>query len=50
MKMTKGKGTLSREQIISGFQDLRNSQRGTASKISELEMERKEHEYDIYPC
>ena len=32
------------EQIIAGFQELRNQQRAVASKVSELEMERKEHE------
>ena len=32
------------EQIIAGFQELRNQQRAVASKLSELEMERKEHE------
>ena len=39
----KGKG-MTQEQIISGFQELRNQQRSTASKMSEIEMDRKEHE------
>ena len=39
----KGKG-LSQEQIVAGFQDLRTKQRATANKMSEIEMDRKEHE------
>lgn len=35
---------VSQEQVIAGFQELRNQQRAVASKVSELEMERKEHE------
>lgn len=34
----------SKEQIIAGFQELRHQQRAIASKISELEMDMKEHE------
>ena len=34
----------SHEQIVNGFQEMRQQQRAIASKISELEMERKEHE------
>merc|ERR1711893_544146 len=39
----KNKG-MSQEQIIQGFQELRNQQRAVVNKISELEMERKEHD------
>ena len=35
---------VNQEQVIAGFQELRNQQRAVASKLSELEMERKEHE------
>ena len=42
---SEGKGKMSQELIISGFQELRNQQRAIASKISEIEMDRKEHEY-----
>lgn len=42
-KNVKGKG-MSQEQIIAGFQEMRQQLRAIASKISELEMERKEHE------
>jgi hypothetical protein len=35
---------MTQEQVGAGFQELRNQQRAVASKISELEMERKEHE------
>ena len=34
----------SHEQIVNGFQEVRQQQRAIANKISELEMERKEHE------
>ncbi|XP_048778205.2 prefoldin subunit 2-like [Ostrea edulis] len=37
----------SKEQIIAGFQELRHQQRAIASKISELEMDMKEHELVI---
>ena len=40
----KAKGQ-TQEQIVAGFQELRNQQRATASKMSEIEMDRKEHEY-----
>ncbi len=43
-KAAKNKPQIPQEQIIGGFQELRNQQRAIASKISELEMERKEHE------
>merc|ERR1711893_590027 len=39
----KNKG-MAQEQIIQGFQELRNQQRAIVNKISELEMERKEHD------
>lgn len=40
-----GKGkTQTQEQIIAGFQEMRNQQRATANKMSEIEMDRKEHE------
>ena len=39
------KKPLSQEQIIGGFNELRQQQRAVASKISELEMERRDHEY-----
>ncbi|KAI0235603.1 Prefoldin subunit 2 [Lamellibrachia satsuma] len=35
---------VNQEQVIAGFQELRNQQRAVASKVSELEMERKEHD------
>ncbi len=38
------KSKIAQEQIVAGFQELRQAQRAIASKISELEMERKEHE------
>ena len=41
----KGKGGLTNEQIVAGFQEMRQQQRAIATKISELEMERKEHEW-----
>ena len=41
---TVSKKTPSHEQIVNGFQEMRQQQRAIASKISELEMERKEHE------
>lgn len=44
---TKGKKPLSQEQIISGFQELRQRQRNYASKLSELEMERRDHDLVI---
>jgi len=40
-QLTKGK---SQEQIVAGFQELRQQQRAVAAKISELEMDLKEHE------
>jgi len=36
--------TLSKEQILSKFQELRGQHRATVSKMSEIEMDRKEHE------
>ena len=42
-KSAKGK-QLSQEQIVAGFQELRQQQKAVASKMSELDMERKEHE------
>ena len=41
---TKPVKSLTQEQIVAGFQELRNQQRATVNKISELDMERKEHE------
>ncbi|KAL5020063.1 hypothetical protein ScPMuIL_002955 [Solemya velum] len=41
------KGKKTQEQIITGFQELRQQQRALASKISELEMDSKEHELVI---
>lgn len=32
------------EQIVAGFQELRQQQRAISSKVSELEMDMKEHE------
>merc|ERR1711976_537751 len=43
---SKNKG-IPQEQIIAGFQELRNQQRAIVNKISELEMERKEHDLVI---
>ncbi|ELU14974.1 hypothetical protein CAPTEDRAFT_167007 [Capitella teleta] len=40
----KNKSGMSQEQIIQGFNDLRNQQKQLINKISELEMERKEHD------
>ncbi|KAJ8321919.1 hypothetical protein KUTeg_000390 [Tegillarca granosa] len=37
----------SQEQIIAGFQELRQQQRAIASKISELEIDMKEHDLVI---
>ncbi|XP_062595383.1 prefoldin subunit 2-like [Saccostrea cucullata] len=37
----------SKEQIVAGFQELRQQQRAIATKISELEMDMKEHELVI---
>ena len=34
----------SQEQIVAGFNEMRQQQRAIASKISELQMEQKEHE------
>merc|ERR1712226_766591 len=42
-----GKKQISQEQIISGFNEMRNSQRAVVGKISELEDERKEHDLVI---
>ena len=39
----KGKGK-TQEQIVAGFQELRQQQRAVASKISELNVDLKEHE------
>lgn len=39
----KGKGK-TQEQIYAGFQELRQQQRAVASKISELNVDLKEHE------
>ncbi|KAK2145654.1 hypothetical protein LSH36_666g00000 [Paralvinella palmiformis] len=38
---------MSQEQIVGGFQELRNQQRAIASKISEMEMDIKEHDLVI---
>ena len=35
---------MSKEQIVSKFQELRGQQRATVNKMSEIEMDRKEHE------
>jgi prefoldin subunit 2 len=48
-KSAKGSGSgkgkqLTQEQIVAGFQEMRNQQRATANKMSEIEMDRKEHE------
>ena len=42
----KGKGK-TQEQIVAGFQELRQQQRAIASKISELNADLKEHEIVI---
>ncbi|OWF42310.1 prefoldin subunit 2-like [Mizuhopecten yessoensis] len=41
------KGKQSAEQIVAGFQELRQQQRAFATKTSELEMDMKEHELVI---
>ena len=46
--MASKKQAKSQEQIVAGFQELRQQQRGVASKISELEMDMKEHEYILF--
>jgi len=38
---------LTQEQIVAGFQDLRNQQRNVITKLAEIDMERKEHELVI---
>ena len=38
------KKPLTQEQILSGFNELRQKQRGIAGKVSELEMEKRDHE------
>ena len=35
------------EQIIAGFQELRQQQRQINAKVSDIEMDMKEHEYDF---
>ena len=35
---------MNKEQILSKFQELRGQQRATVNKVSEIEMDRKEHE------
>ncbi|GAB1602084.1 prefoldin subunit 2-like [Argonauta hians] len=40
---SKSNKTKTKEQIIAGFQELRQQQRALASKISEVEMDMKEH-------
>jgi len=35
---------LGKDQILSKFQELRGQQRATVNKMSEIEMDRKEHE------
>jgi len=36
---------LSKEQILTKFQELRGQQRAAVNKMSEIEMDRKEHEW-----
>ena len=43
-KKSAGGKALSQEQIVAGFQELRNQQRAIISKMSEIDLERKEHE------
>lgn len=43
--MANKKQAKSEQQIKVGFEELRQQQRNVASKISELEMDMKEHEY-----
>jgi len=43
-KIPNKKGGLTNEQIVQGFQDMRQQQRQFAGKISELEMEKKEYD------
>lgn len=43
-KSKQGGKTLTQEQIVEGFQELRNQQKVTAGKMAEVEMDRKEHE------
>ncbi|XP_059144036.1 prefoldin subunit 2-like [Physella acuta] len=43
----KSKQPLSKEQLISGFNELRQQQRMLASRISEIEMDMKEHDLVI---
>ncbi|ESN98079.1 hypothetical protein HELRODRAFT_84863 [Helobdella robusta] len=39
--------SLSQEQIVAGFQELRNQQRMTINKIAEVDLDKKEHELVI---
>ena len=41
---SKGKQPLSKDQVLTGFNELRQQQRMMASRISEIEMDMKEHE------
>lgn len=45
-KMASKKPT--QEQIIAGFQEMRQQQRQFAGKISDIEMDMKEHEYETF--
>jgi prefoldin subunit 2 len=50
VEASKGKGAAkapTQEQIVAGFQELRNQQRKIIAKMSEIDMERKEHELVI---
>lgn len=37
----------SQEQIVAGFQELRQQQRQIVGKVADIEMDMKEHEYDL---
>ncbi len=39
------KNKIAQEQIVAGLQELKQAQQTIASKISELEMEKREHEW-----
>ena len=38
----------SQEQIVAGFQELRQQQRQVVGKVADVEMDMKEHEYDRF--
>ena len=41
---TKPSKSITQDQILTGFEELRNAQRNTVGKMAELDIEKKEHE------